>query len=42
MTILLLNNRDQVLRLLSSEGFGETFLAEDTQMPSSRPCVFYS
>ncbi|GAB1541816.1 hypothetical protein NUACC21_44890 [Scytonema sp. NUACC21] len=37
MTIL--NSRYKVLRVLGAGGFGETFLAEDTQMPSSRRCV---
>ncbi len=36
---MLLNNRYQVLQTLGSGGFGETFLAEDTQMPSLRRCV---
>jgi len=35
----LLSNRYQVLRVLGSGGFGQTFLAEDTQMPSRRICV---
>ncbi len=35
----LLNNRYRVIQPLSSGGFGETFLAQDTQMPSSRYCV---
>lgn len=36
---MLLNNRYQILQVLGVGGFGETFLAEDTQMPSKRRCV---
>ncbi|MFB2980436.1 protein kinase [Microseira sp. BLCC-F43] len=39
MTQTLLNNRYRPIRGLSSGGFGETFLAEDTHMPSGRRCV---
>lgn len=39
MTTTLLNNRYQIISALGSGGFGETFLAEDTQMPSRRRCV---
>ncbi|AKG22057.1 serine/threonine-protein kinase [Calothrix sp. 336/3] len=36
---MLLNNRYRVIQTLGGGGFGETFLAEDTQMPSQRRCV---
>jgi serine/threonine protein kinase, bacterial len=39
LTPTLLNNRYQVLGVLGDGGFGKTFLAEDTQMPSARKCV---
>jgi len=39
MTITLLNNRYQVIQTLGAGGFGQTFLAEDTYMPSRRRCV---
>ena len=35
----LLNYRYKILRALAEGGFGKTFLAEDTQMPSKRRCV---
>ncbi len=39
MTTTLLNNRYQVIEVLGAGGFGETFLAEDSYMPSRRRCV---
>jgi serine/threonine protein kinase, bacterial len=39
MTPKILNNRYQILRELADGGFGKTFLAEDTLMPSGRRCV---
>ncbi|HEY9701711.1 MAG TPA: protein kinase, partial [Allocoleopsis sp.] len=35
----MLNNRYRIIEKLGSGGFGDTFLAEDTQMPSLRHCV---
>jgi len=39
MTQTLLKNRYKIMRQLGCGGFGDTFLAEDTQMPSGRRCV---
>jgi serine/threonine protein kinase, bacterial len=39
MTLLFVNNRYKVIRSLGKGGFGETFLVEDSQMPSNRGCV---
>jgi serine/threonine protein kinase, bacterial len=39
MIVQLLNNRYQLIQPLGSGGFGDTFLAEDVQMPSRRLCV---
>ncbi|GAX42598.1 serine/threonine protein kinase [Tolypothrix sp. NIES-4075] len=36
---MLLNDRYRIIQTVGSGGFGETFLAEDTQMPSGRRCV---
>ncbi|MFQ4142044.1 protein kinase domain-containing protein [Chlorogloeopsis sp. ULAP02] len=34
-----INNRYKIVRVLGEGGFGKTFLAEDTHLPSSRCCV---
>ncbi|WP_427159355.1 protein kinase domain-containing protein [Aliinostoc sp. HNIBRCY26] len=39
MTTQMLNDRYQVIQTLGAGGFGETYLAEDTYMPSKRRCV---
>ena len=39
MSQSLLNNRYQILSSLARGGFGETFLAIDTHLPSGRKCV---
>ena len=39
MMTTLLNNRYQIIQVLGAGGFGETFVAEDTYMPSRRQCV---
>ena len=39
MVTSLLNNRYQIIETLGRGGFGETFLAKDTHMPSARKCV---
>ncbi|MBD2344929.1 protein kinase domain-containing protein [Anabaena subtropica] len=39
MSIQMLNDRYQVIRTLGAGGFGETYLAEDSYMPSKRLCV---
>jgi serine/threonine protein kinase, bacterial len=36
---MLINGRYRVLHPLQEGGFGHTFLAEDTQLPSQRRCV---
>ncbi|MFW6316024.1 MAG: protein kinase domain-containing protein [Cyanobacteriota bacterium] len=39
MTAVVLNNRYRVVRELGHGGFGQTFLAVDTHLPSERYCV---
>jgi serine/threonine-protein kinase len=39
MVPTLLNHRYRIIQKLGEGGFGQTFLAEDTQMPSGRRCV---
>lgn len=36
---MLINNRYRVIKTLGEGGFGQAYLAEDTQMPSGRRCV---
>lgn len=38
-TNIILNNRYRIIQAIAQGGFGETFLAEDLQMPSARLCV---
>ncbi|HWS99068.1 MAG TPA: serine/threonine-protein kinase [Pyrinomonadaceae bacterium] len=38
-TSMLLNNRYRIIQTLESGGCGQTYLAEDTHMPSRRRCV---
>ena len=39
MVTTLLNNRYQAIQVIGDGGFGQTFLAEDTYLPSRRRCV---
>ncbi|QLE46512.1 serine/threonine protein kinase (plasmid) [Nostoc sp. C052] len=38
-SVLLLNNRYQIISALGSGGFGDTYLARDTYLPSNSKCV---
>ncbi|NBD33245.1 MAG: serine/threonine protein kinase, partial [Cyanobacteria bacterium] len=39
MAVVVLNNRYRVVRELGQGGFGRTYLAVDTYLPSERYCV---
>jgi serine/threonine protein kinase len=39
MTLLIINNRYKVVKILAEGGFGKTFLTEDMHLPSKRLCV---
>lgn len=39
MSLKLLNNRYQIMQAIATGGFGQTFLAEDTHLPSRRRCL---
>ncbi|MBD2179733.1 protein kinase [Planktothrix sp. FACHB-1355] len=39
MSLKLLNNRYQLVQAIATGGFGQTFLAEDTHLPSRRRCL---
>ena len=39
MKAVMLNNRYRIIKTLGRGGFGETYLTEDTHMPSGRKCV---
>ena len=39
MKAVMLNNRYRIIETLGRGGFGETYLTEDTHMPSGRKCV---
>jgi serine/threonine protein kinase, bacterial len=38
MTLLIINNRYKVVKILAEGGFGKTFLTEDMHLPSKRLC----